>query len=400
LANTDSDLLVVGAGISGLTLAHLATARGMRVQVLEAAERPGGCLWSHEFDTPAPGFWVELGAHTCFNSYGTLLEVMDGCGLTGEALKKRKVSYRMRAGGTQHSIFSRLHLLELLASLRHLPFTKKAGMTVRAYYGRVLGERNYEDVFGPAFNAVICQDAAPFDAQALFRKKPRRKDVLRSFTMGGGLQRIALEIARRSTFALHTGVSVASLRRDGEAWTATAGDGTRWTAPRAALAVPAAQAAGLIEAEDAELAGILAGIPMVDIESIAVVVPAHRLSSKPTAGIIAVDEDFYSAVARDPVHDPRARGFTFHFKPGRLDAEDKLECAARVLGIARADIAAHAERLNRLPQLGVGHAEVVAEIDRRLSGTGLGLTGNYFHGVSIEDCASRSAAELSRLTSI
>lgn len=398
MVHTESDLLVVGAGISGLTLAHLAAARGVRTCVLESADRPGGCLWSHEFAAPAPGFWVELGAHTCFNSYGTLLEVLDGCGLTGEALKKRKASYRMLAGGELRSIFSRLHLPELLAALRHLPGTKKTGRSVREYYGRVLGERNYADVFGPAFNAVICQSADEFPADLLFRKKPRRKDVLRSFTMAGGLQRIALEIARRSAFALETGVEVVSVRRDGGRWTAMAVDGITWSADRAVIAVPPDTAAQLLTAHDDGLAAAVASISMTDIESFAVVVPAGRIAQIPMAGVIAVDDDFYSAVSRDTVHDSRVRGFTFHFKPGRLDEDGKRACAARVLGISPDDIAAHAQRINRLPRLGVGHARVVAEIDLRLAGGALGLTGNYFHGVSIEDCALRSAAELARLT--
>ena len=37
------------------------------------------------------------------------------------------------------------------------------------------------------------------------------------------------------------------------------------------------------------------------------------------------------------------------------------------------------------------------EIDRRLPGSGLYITGNYFGGLAIEDCSLRSAKEAERL---
>jgi protoporphyrinogen oxidase len=52
---------------------------------------------------------------------------------------------------------------------------------------------------------------------------------------------------------------------------------------------------------------------------------------------------------------------------------------------------------NRLPALRKGHAELVRRIDRALAGTRLALTGNWFVGVSIEDCLTRSRQEMDRL---
>jgi protoporphyrinogen oxidase len=51
---------------------------------------------------------------------------------------------------------------------------------------------------------------------------------------------------------------------------------------------------------------------------------------------------------------------------------------------------------NRLPALRKGHADRVAELDRALAGGPLGLTGNWFLGVSIEDCVTRSRGEHER----
>ena len=54
-------------------------------------------------------------------------------------------------------------------------------------------------------------------------------------------------------------------------------------------------------------------------------------------------------------------------------------------------------RVNRLPALRVGHGDWVNVVDRALAGNRLALTGNYFAGVAIEDCVTRSRREFERL---
>ncbi|MGW4381296.1 FAD-dependent oxidoreductase [Kitasatospora sp. NPDC004531] len=56
---TDPDAIVVGAGVAGLAAAAALTARGLRVQVLEATERVGGRTATRELD----GFRLDLGGH-------------------------------------------------------------------------------------------------------------------------------------------------------------------------------------------------------------------------------------------------------------------------------------------------------------------------------------------------
>ena len=43
----DYDLLIIGAGISGLSMAHYAAGAGWNALVLERERQPGGCLCSH-----------------------------------------------------------------------------------------------------------------------------------------------------------------------------------------------------------------------------------------------------------------------------------------------------------------------------------------------------------------
>ena len=74
------DLIVIGAGISGLAMAFEAKQAGLNVLVLEKEQRAGGCFESAMVEGE-DSFWLEMGTHTCFNSYGRLLKILEQLGL-------------------------------------------------------------------------------------------------------------------------------------------------------------------------------------------------------------------------------------------------------------------------------------------------------------------------------
>ena len=166
------------------------------------------------------------------------------------------------------------------------------------------------------------------------------------------------------------------------------------------LAVPPDVAALLIPAGLPDASALAAGIGVAEIETLVLAVPTRDLNRRhlpPLAGLIAVDDVFYSAVSRDYVMDPLWRGFAFHFQPGGIDHADQLKRACRALGVGTDRVADVAYLINRLPALRKGHVDLVAQIDKALEGTRLGVTGNWFIGVSIEDCLTRSRQEVDRL---
>jgi oxygen-dependent protoporphyrinogen oxidase len=393
------DNLVIGGGISGLGLAHLSLKHGLRTAVVEGADEAGGCIHSHAFPQ-ADGFWLEMGSHTCYNSYGHLLQMVDDLGMASRLQLKGKVSFKLLEADGLASVFSRLHPLELALSLPRLFSEKKAGQSVARYYSRVLGKRNYRDLFEPAFNAVICQPAGEVPADKLFRRKPRRKDRPRSFTLAGGLSEIVRSAAAQQGLALFTGHPVTRIARDDGGFEVTLDDGRALRSRQLSLAVAPDVAARLLTEPSPDLAELLCGIAMVDIESVAAVVRREDLAMEPLAGIIAPDDAFYSAVSRDYLDHPAYRGLTFHFRPGALDEKAQERRICDVLGIGKERLVAMARRTNRLPALRVGHDVLVERIDNALAGTGMALTGNYFIGVSIEDCLTRSASEAQRLFGI
>lgn len=394
------DIIIVGAGISGLSLAHCCAGAGMKTLVIEKSGRIGGCFHSHAFAGDAAGFWLELGAHTCYNSYGNLIAILEDCRLLDRLLPREKVPFRMLVEGEIRSIPSQLSFPELFASAWRLFTLEKRGESVASYYSRIVGRKNYERVFAPAFNAVISQPAGDFPADMLFKRRPRRKDVMKSFTLAGGLQTITDTIAARPGVELLTGRSVGALSFEGGAYRLSTDDGASFEARSLALATPPPDAAAILRDIQPELSALLGRIRVETIETVGVALRKEELSLPPLAGIIAVDDVFYSAVSRDTVPHGTHRGFSFHFRAGVAGPEEKLRRIAEVLGVKREALRQVIERESRLPAPVVGHEELTAGIDRIIAGKPLLLTGNYFGGLAVEDCVARSRSEFTRLKSL
>ena len=87
------------------------------------------------------------------------------------------------------------------------------------------------------------------------------------------------------------------------------------------------------------------------------------------------------------------------FRPGR-SREERLQRTCEVLGVRPEDLEVTSERRTILPSPVLGHAGVIAEVDRLLSREHLALTGNWFSGLAIEDCALRSRAEWHRIEAL
>ncbi len=355
--------------------------------MIEREAAVGGCLGSARTET---GFWLDLGAHTAYNSYGGFIEILEACGLMDRLVAREKAPFKLLEEGQRVSIPSALRYVELLTHLPRGLFAKRAETTVAEYYGGLVGPRNYERVLRPMLSAVPSQPVDDFPATALFRTRPRRKDVLRSFSIEGGLQTVAAAIAARDGIEVVTGTQVDRLDRDGDGFVVCAGE-RRWTASAAAVALPPPGAADVLATGFPDLAKAIQAIESTPVETVGVVVAADRIDLEPLAVLAARDEPFTAFVSRDVVPDPRFRGFAFHFRPGRSQVE-KLAKISEVLGVARCDLLEIFEREVVLPSPARGHEVRVAAVEAQARAAGVALAGNYFEGMAIEDCVARSRA--------
>lgn len=397
------DVIVVGAGISGMSFAHYAAKAGKEVLVLEKSDSPGGSLCTAQnafaVDSNAPSqnpFWIELGAHTCYNSYQNLIDIIEDCGIANQITARAKVPFRLWKNDKVKSFTSQINFLEMLISVPRIFTSKKDGRTVAEYYGSIVGRRNFKKVFSALFSAVPSQNADDFPADALFKKRARRKDILKHYTLKNGLGSIAEAIAAHHNFEITYGTNINGLEAVDAGYRVRTNHGA-FECANLAICTPVGIAASLTTTLHPALSSLLNKIRYQQIESFGVVVPAESTPLKPFAGLVPVDDVFFSAVSRDTVPDSKYRGFTFHFKPGACTAEEKTEKVCHVLGVDQSQILDSYHKINIVPSLRLGHYDLVKQIEQQLGGSDLYLGGNYFAGLSIEDCVSRSKEEVRRM---
>ena len=390
------DVIVVGAGISGMSFAHYAAKADLKILVLEKSDRIGGAFHSSKMQNEGSDFWMELGAHTCYNSYRNLIEVMEDCGIIDQVTQRANVPFRLLKGNKIKSFPSQINFLELIVSAPKLFFKKKEGETVASYYGSIVGKKNFKKVFSALFSAVPSQNADDFPADALFKKRERRKDILKHFTVKNGLGSITKAIALHNKFEVKYNTEIDKIDKTKSGYSLKTNKGT-FTCKQISICTSITSVPDLIVGILPTVADKVAKIKNQKIESFGVVVSKDATEIKPFAGLVPTDDDFFSAVSRDTVPDENYRGFTFHFKPDMLSTEQKLEKVCEVLGIKSSQIVEIYEKLNIVPSLRIGHYELIDEIDNLLKGSDLFISGNYFAGLSIEDCVSRSKMEVARM---
>jgi protoporphyrinogen/coproporphyrinogen III oxidase len=391
------DVVVIGGGISGLSLAFYCSQAGMKTTLIEKNKTVGGSFASHHYSSNGDSFWLELGAHTCYSSYQNLLGIVETCGVADTIIPREKVPFTLLQNGEVQSIMKGLNILELLRSAPNLFVTKKENQTVRSYYSKIVGENNYRNTISHFFNAVPSQLTDDFPADMMFKSRPKRKDVLKNYTFKGGLQSVAHTIAARKGIEVHAGSAAESVMMSGGRYIVRTADGQEYSAGALALALPSAAAASLLQNANQAVAHHLTQLKYADVDSVGVVVRKENVSLKPVAAIISPNDIFFSMVSRDTVRDDNFRGFAFHFRPG-LDDDAKFKRISEVLGIGLPKIEHTVTKLNVVPSLRLGHREWARKADDLLVGAkNLYLTGNYFGGMAIEDCVARSHDEFDRM---
>ena len=392
-----NDVVVVGGGISGLSLAFYSVQAGMKTTILEKNDTIGGSFASPHYSANGKKFWLEMGAHTCYSSYQNLLDIVEACGITDTIISRAKVPFSLFMNGKIKSIVSSLNILELLVSIPNLFKLKKEGESVKSYYSKIVGERNYHNVLSHFFNAVPSQKTDDFPAEMMFKSREKRKDVLKNYTFKEGLQSVAKAISARSGLNVFTNQNVSSVRYVDGLYEIRTADGGEYSAKTLVLATPSTVSSNLLKDTHPEIASHFGKLKAADVDSLGVIVRKENISLKPVAALISPDDLFFSVVSRDTVPDDNYRGFVFHFKPG-LDDKAKRNRITEVLGVSFSKIEHTVSKINTVPSLRMGHHEWLEKTNALLKKEkNLLLTGNYFGGMAIEDCVSRSRSEFDRL---
>lgn len=392
------DCLVIGGGISGISFAHYLHQQSKKVLILEKKKVIGGQIQSPvaEVDT---NYWREMGAHTCYNSYTHLLSIVKDLKAEDHIQALGKGSYVVYADGKIKSPMSQIQYTGLLFNGIKLFFTTRRGKTVKEYFGNIVGKKNYRHLFTRLFRAVLSQNADEYPAESFLKRRDGRyQEFPRKYTFAKGLHSFLELIVEKDEIDVKLNAEILDIQQneDTSIYTVTTIDGCVYTASNIAFATSPNTAGHLIGDIDHELATLLCTIPMHHSEAMNVIVPKDKLSIKAVAGIIPVSDEFHSAVSRDLVEDEKLRSFTFHFAHNAKNEDEKLETICEVLDIKKHEILEYDEDKHILPSLRLEHLDFDQQVIALRENASMYILGNYFYGLSIEDCINRSSDEAKR----
>lgn len=435
------DVLVVGAGISGLTAAFHLARGGLRVAVCEASARVGGAIETRE----EGGFRFELGPNTVLDRGSAMGELIAAAGLDDERLEATPDARRryLWKGGALHALpaappgFLATPLFSLRAKLRLLrePWIgrRRDGdeESIAEFVRRRLGPELLDYAVGPFVSGVYAGDPARLSVRwatpkiaelerrygsllrgALARRKgPAPGGAMISFREG------LEELPRRLAEVLEdvrTGVTVHRVVPTPEGFRAETDSGVL-TARSAVIAVPADAAAAILADATEGASRLLAEVPYAPVVVVGLGVRRSQVGHPLDGfGFLAPRVEalrilgclFPSSLF--PGRAPNGCAALTAFAGGRTDPEivelEEKEIVERVLAdLSRAldlrgePLAAVVRRWPRaIPQYELGHGrfvERVREIEERLPGLRIGAS--YVGGVSVADCIA-SAATLAR----
>jgi oxygen-dependent protoporphyrinogen oxidase len=443
------EVIVVGAGVSGLALAWQLRRRGVRARVLEAADRPGGKIRSQSSD----GFLCEWGPAGFSTHAPAVRELVSALGLEKKLLpaagtRRRGVRVGRAALAVPHSlgglVASRLlsptEKLRVLADLIRRPEQAGDGTnpddeSLAELAERHLGRAGAERLLYPLLPGAYALDPRQTSASAAFPwlagAASERGSLLRSTTeivnrgdatlasFEGGMEELPRALAAALGPDLHLSTSVDRLaaQRGGFRLSLSAsGAALELNADAVILALPAHRAREVAAPLDEAVAGILASIPYVPVTLVFLglaspvggrlaghgyYVPAGHAS--PLAGAVYASSLFSGRAPRGRSLVAARFGGARHPELAALPDEALVglarnELTAIVGAKAQSQLLGVVRHPQALPQYALGHRErlaAVATAERRHPG--LFFAGNAYRGLGVADCLRDAAAVAERV---
>lgn len=450
-------VIIVGAGISGLSTAYALVQAGLEVLVLERANRVGGYIWTEQ--TPE-GYLIEHGPNSLLNLNPEVDRLCQELNLESERVFQEPVSrYRY--------IVKDRRLVPVPSRALQFPMTP---LLSRKDKWRVLAEpfvpsrvrpdidESVADFIRRRFGSGILDYAVEPFVAGIFAGDPeclsmtsnfpwvaslertygsvvtglvrtrwaRRKPAapIRVFSFRGGVGRLPEALHQSLGPRVHTGVRVDAVRsefRDGLARfivdTEVAGEAQRFTADRLVLATPADVAGRLVSTLSPLLADHLEQIPYAPVGLVHVGAGCDALSRFPKgAGCLVPKREGLPILGSlwssnvYPERAPQGRVLLTNYLGGvrnsdvlKWSDEDLtrlvLDALRELIGLeGPPDFIRVLRHPRAIPQYLLGHGERVQAIERLVRQVpGVYLAGNYLRGVSVRDCLTEGVTLAKRI---
>ena len=385
-------IVVIGGGISGLSFARFAKEKQQDVLLLEKESRLGGCI---ETITEQSGILIERGTHTLYRSYTSTYGLLTE-NFRDKSFPNPKFRNFVDSQGKQTPFWQRFSPLGCFC-LPKWVVKKPQGQSLSAFFMAILGKKNYQQLFGPAFDALYCQPSCDYPAELLFKKRDRKKlgHLPKGFFYEAGMSSVIQNVADGVAYRLNQTVSdiqyknrqyIIHLRHQEKPL----------TCDKLVIATQPSEAMRLLSGIEGMAETV--EIPEYRVMSLSMLYQGDNFSTD--AGLIGWHCPVFSAVfaKRLPAAPDHRHGVTLHYRDSTISDQAAIEIAANILGIEPSAILNTWRKENALPALRPSHLPAIREFCSHLPAT-LSLLGNYFDGFSIEDCINRSKKEAARLCS-
>ncbi len=447
-------IAILGGGIAGLAAAHrlfeLASKQRLEIDVAlyERGAAVGGCVRTLR----ESGLVMELGADSLLIDKPPARQLLVELGLEDSIvdvcpqfkgarivragrLRRLPSAFRLFAPTSlpalmRSGIFSPLGMaraaMEPFVPARKHDADESVACFVSRRFGREVLERLAQPLVGGLYSAdpkrlsmraTLPQflDLERSNGSVLRGMRSRIPREPRLVSLREGLQTLIDALQTRIGAGVRTGNEAVGLQRNDAGWTIAFAGGNTAHADAVICALPAYASAALLRGHDERLAWLLENIRYNSIATVNLAYDASAAAALPrSTGFIVPHAEGRCVTAatfstqKYPNRAPRDTALVRAFIGGALAPEllecddDELESMARrefaeltqIAATPRRVAVARWERL--LPEYGVGHVELVREIERRIAQLhGLALAGSAYHGVGIPDCAQtgRTGAE-------
>jgi len=451
--NSECDVLVIGAGISGLTAAFQLIRRGLAVEVIDAGSRPGGVIGTESRD----GILYERGPNSILDTGPFINEMLAELGILSERVEMNPVAakrFLVRAGRLialpmSPRAFLTTPLFSARAKLRLLrePFIGRApeGVeeSVAQFVLRRLGREFLDYAIEPFVAGVYAGDPDELSVSAAFprlhaieqrygslirgqllgareraKSGTKAKSVAPSFSFRDGLQRLT-DVLARKVGGVATDTRAVGLGRepDGTFLVGAEHGGVRFQkrARSVVLAVPADGAARLVRDIAPDAAAALAEITYAGVASVVQSYPRARVRHALDGfGVLAPRVEkrsilgtlFSSSMFDGRVGEGAVLFTTFvggRRDPGLLSRSDedlgaivRDELAVLVGAQGAPEFCAVTRWARAIPQYMLGHLDRIRRAEQAQQAMpGLYLCSSYRGGVAVGDCikSARDVAE-------
>jgi len=289
---SEIDVLIIGGGISGLSIADRLARSGVSIEVWEKEKAPGGIIQSESRN----GYLTEQAAAMLLNFRPEVTDFINDAGLTDRKILRSDTSHRyviskgaltelpMKIGPLLASdIWSTRGKLRMMLE----PFVSRRSSgaeTVSQFITRRLGREVLDKTMGPYVAGLLASDPDKADARSVLPRlvalekrygsiamgafvhrvlKKKTATATEAFSFADGMSTLTTSLASGRRVCFQGGHSVTRLTRIAGGWkiigNTEAGERVI-TAKHVVLSTPAHTAASLLSRQNRELSDLLNGI--------------------------------------------------------------------------------------------------------------------------------------------